>query len=183
MPDNDGELSSGDVATFTKGRLSADDQDVKDLLAAVLADARAFCGRWHVTPVRRTSITLDGPGSPLLVLPTLRMIDLVSVTEDGVTLDVSTLAWSGRGMVRKKSGGCWSGEFSSITVEFEHGFDAVDAAGWRLAVLKCVDRRSLDLGGGQPTRVGPFEWGASVTELFSEAEQESLELFRLERPA
>lgn len=180
MPDSDGNLVPADVATFTLGRLAADDTRVAQLLTNALADARTFCG-WHVTPVRQSTMTLDGPGSPLLVLPTLRMINLVSVTEDDAALDVSALAWSSRGLVRKKSGACWSGQFSSITVVFEHGFDEADAAGWRRAVLSCVDRRSLDLGGGQPTRVGPFEFGSSAAGMFSQAEQEALEMFRLEK--
>lgn len=182
MPDSDGNIVPADVATFTLGRLAADDPRVAQLLAEVLADVRAFCG-WHVAPVLTSCLTLDGPGSPLLVLPTLRMINLVSVTEDDVALDVSTLAWSSRGLVRKKSGGGWSGQFSSITVVFEHGVDEADAAGWRRAVLSCVDRRSLDIGGGQPTRVGPFEWGSPAAGLFSQAEQAALEWFRLEKPA
>lgn len=183
MPDSDGNIVPADVATFTLGRLAADDPRVAQLLADTLADARTFCG-WHVTPVRQSTITLDGPGSPLLVLPTLRMTALAEVSEDGAAVDVSTLAWSSRGLVRKKSGARWSCEFGSITVKFTHGFDAsTDAAGWRRAVLSCVDRRSLDLGGGQPTRVGPFEWGGPVAGLFSGSEQAALELFRLERPA
>lgn len=183
MPDSDGNLIPADVATFTLGRLAADDPRVAQLLTDAVADARTLCG-WHVTPVRQSTMTLDGPGSPLLVLPTLRMTGLAEVTEDGVDLDVSTLAWSSRGLVRKKSGARWSCEFGSITVKFTHGFAAADAAGWRRAVLSCVDRRSLDLGGGQPTRVGPFEWGSSsVAGMFSQAEQAALELFRLEKPA
>ena len=181
MPDSDGNLIPADVATFTGGRLDAEDDRVAQLLTDAVSDARALCG-WHVTPVRTATITLDGPGSPLLVLPTLRMTGLASVVEDGIELDVSTLAWSSRGLVRKKSGACWSGQFSSITVVFEHGIDAADAAGWRRAVLSCVDRRSLDIGGGQPTRVGPFEWGNStVAGMFSQAEQEVLQSFRLEK--
>lgn len=188
MPEAD--LGPADVAAWTKGRLSGTDPVVATLLAATLADARAFCG-WHVTPVLEfsgeTAITLDGPASHLLVLPTLRMSELASVSEDGLPVDVADLAWSARGLVRKKSGWWWSGQFGAITVEFTHGFTIAEAAGWRAAVLSAVDRRSLDLGGvGQPTKVGPFEWGtpqAAAGSVFTAAERAALEMFRLERPA
>jgi hypothetical protein len=181
MPESD--LLPADVAAWTGGRLSGEDPVVATLLAATLADARAFCG-WPVTPAREDTITLDGPGSPLLVLPTLRMTGLAEVTEYGLPVDVAALAWSARGLVRKKSGMWWSAQFGAITVKFTHGFTVAEAAGWRAAGVSCVDRRSLDLGGvGQPTKVGPFEWADVPGSLFSEAERAALEQFRLERPA
>ena len=50
--------------------------------AATVAEVRAYCG-WHIAPVVTETLTLDGPGGHLLVLPTLRLVDLLSVTNEG----------------------------------------------------------------------------------------------------
>ena len=181
MPDPDtGELIPADVEDFTKGRLSGDDPLTATLLAAAVADARNHCG-WHVCPVRVDQvITLDGPGSRLLVLPTLRMtVAPTKVIEDGVELDVSTLAWSTRGLVRKRSGAWWSGEFGSIAVTFTHGYEPAEAADWTRAVLAAVDRNAR-VASNEPIAVGPFRWSESTT---TAEERATLDQYRLERPA
>jgi len=44
---------------------------------------------------------LDGPGTRDMVLPTMNVTALTAVIEDNTTLDVSTLAWSRQGIIRK----------------------------------------------------------------------------------
>lgn len=139
MPDTDGELTTEDVQLYTKGRLNKDDDETKRLLNAALATCRRYCG-WRVTPVKSEELTLDGPGGRRLSLPTLHLVELTSVIEDDVTLDLSGLQWSPLGFVRKKSGGCWSSDLGAITVTMTHGFE--DAADWQAAVLELVDRMS-----------------------------------------
>ena len=90
-----------------------------------LAAARSYCG-WHVTPEDVTEAVLDGPGGTLLALPTLHLVDLESITEDGVALDLSTLEWSPTGVVRKKSGMTWTRALGGITVSMNHGYSAAD---------------------------------------------------------
>ena len=107
------------------------------------------------------------------------------VVEDGAEVDLSTLAWSTRGLVRKKSGARWSDQFGSIEVVFTHGFTASEAAGWTRAVLSAVDRNAR-IAANEPIMVGPFRWADSQTvdgSAFTAAERAALELFRLERPA
>jgi hypothetical protein len=152
--------------------------------------ARRFCG-WHVTPVREDHVvTLDGPGSPLLVLPTLRLVELTAVVEDGVSLDVSTnLYVSERGLVRKKSGACWSGVYGSIVVTMTHGFDDApiddadfSAADFNAAVASMAERSTDD----RPIVVGPVQWAAEAMatgSAFSVVERSMLEQYRLESPA
>lgn len=152
---------------------------------AELAAVRRYCG-WHVCPVLTGDIvTLDGPGSQLLVLPTLRMSALTKVVEDGVELDLSTLAWSTRGLVRKKSGARWSGEYGAIEVTFTHGFTAAEAADFQRAVQQVTDRNAL-LAANDPIAVGPFRWADRSTaegSAFTDAERATLDLYRLEKPA
>lgn len=182
MPDNDGELIPADVAAFTQGRLSAEDPNVAALLAGAVELARRACG-WHVTPRRIEELKLDGPGSSLLTLPTLRLVDLVAVYEDGTLLDVDSLTWSERGMVCKRGGGRWSAEFGSIEVEIEHGFDS--AAAWQQAILASVERRSIDFSGSGREVIGPFQYGASTVaaarSAFSGAELAILDSYALEK--
>lgn len=187
MPDNaTGELTPEDVATFTKGRLDADDDATAMLLAIAVAAARRYCG-WHVTPVRtEDALTVDGPGSAMLVLPTLRMTALTSVTEDGAPVDLSTLVWSARGLVRKKSGTGWSDKFGSIEVKMSHGF--AEAPDWQAAVLSMVDRISEDfsLSSSIASRlvVGPFEFpepSAAAGSAFTMIERAILDSYALEK--
>lgn len=156
--------------------------------------ARRFC-RWHVTPVRENQVvTLDGPGSRLLVLPTLRLVELTSVIENGVSLDVATeLDVSPTGLVRKLSGAYWSGRYGSIVVTMTHGFPAevdpeaeddgdVNAADFNAAVTSIADR----FAGDKARVVGPFQYDPeAMTEgsAFSVVERALLEQYRLESPA
>ncbi len=176
-------LTTAEVATYTKGRLDAGDSATQVWLDRGLATARRWCG-WQVTPVVDDDVvTLDGPGSRLLVLPTLKLVELTAVDEDGTGLDVADLAWSSRGLVRKKSGACWSAEYGSIVVTMTHGFG--EAKDFDLAVLSVIDRISLAPDGGRPVSVGPFRWSEDRPEggAFTAAEQAMLEQYRLESPA
>lgn len=152
---------------------------------ADLAAVRRYCG-WHVSPVLTDDVvTLDGPGDGLLVLPTLRMSALTKVVEDGVELDLSTLAWSVRALVRKKSGARWSGEYGAITVTFTHGFTEVEAADWWRTVQQVADRNAR-IASNDPIAVGPFRWAenrAAAGSAFTDGERATLDLYRLERPA
>ncbi|MCV7100079.1 hypothetical protein [Mycobacterium palustre] len=137
------ELTPADVEQYTGGRLLADDDETARLLRGALAAVRRYCG-WRVTPVGVDTVTLDGPGRRLLSLPTLQLVELQSVTEDGVELDVSTLEWSKAGLVRKKSGARWSHHYGSIEVRMEHGY--ADAWDWQSAVLELIDREAAAVG-------------------------------------
>jgi hypothetical protein len=70
----------------------------EDAWAATVAEVRAFCG-WHIAPEVTETLTLDGPGGYVLVLPTLHLVDLVSVTNDGTAVtdpaSTGTSEWSG----------------------------------------------------------------------------------------
>ena len=90
-------LTPTDVAAYTNGRLDAEAAQV--WLDRGLAIARRWCG-WQVTTVTNDEVTLDGPGSRLLVLPTLKLVELTVVVEDGTAVDVADLLVSARGLVR-----------------------------------------------------------------------------------
>lgn len=170
------ELSVAAVEQYTKGRLAQGDPETVRLLAEGLSAARRYCG-WHVTPiVTDDEVTLDGPGGRLLRLPTLRLVELASVTENGVELDVvADLYVSPLGMVSKRSGGCWSDKFGAIEVTMTHGFE--DAPDFDGAVLSAIDRASLAPTGGRLRVIGPFQYETESTA----DERARLDLYRLER--
>ena len=143
------ELSAADVEEFTGGRLSEDDPEVERMLQSALVTARRYCG-WAVTPViADEEVTLDGPCSRVLYLPTRKLVELTSVTEDGTFLELSVLRWTPGGppgyqsrpvAVRKKTGGWWKSYYQCIDVVMTHGYTEQEAADWRYAVLSMVDQ-------------------------------------------
>lgn len=177
------ELTELDVENYTEGRLSRDADETTRWLNTGLGAARRYCG-WPVTPVHADDVvTLDGPGTRLLALPTLALGELKEVVEDGVTLDLAGLDVSPRGLVCKKSGALWSARLGAITVKMTHGY--TDAPDWQSAVLSFIDRMSLEAGGnGAPRVIGPFQYDtaprAAVASAFSDAERMLLDLYRLE---
>lgn len=90
--------------------------------ASACAAVRAYC-RWHVAPAVTEALTLDGPGGDLMFLPTLRLTDLTSITNDGDV--VSSPEWSTSGMVR--GAGCWTSKFRGVVAEVTHGYDECPA--------------------------------------------------------
>jgi hypothetical protein len=143
------ELSVDDVDRYTGGRLPAGAEETSRLLDAALVQVRRWCG-WHVTPVAQTTVTIDGPGTLDLLLPTLALRELVSLTEDGVAVDVDNLEVSGRGLVRKRSRMPWTSTYGGITVTMSHGFDI--CPDFDAAVLAAVDASSLISGRGDMIR-------------------------------
>lgn len=171
------ELSASAVEQYTKGRLVEGDLETVRLLAEGLSAARRYCG-WHVTPVREEEeLTIDGPGGRLLRLPTLQLVELVEVKENGVTVPAEDLYVSRIGMVEKKSGARWASNLGAIEVTMTHGFE--DAPDFDGAVLSAIDRASLAPAGGRLRVVGPFQYETESTA----DERARLDLYRLERRA
>jgi len=175
-------LNAAAVEDYTSGRLDAEDPATQVWLDRGLAIARRWCG-WPVTPaVTDDEVTLDGPGSRLLVLPTFKLVELTAVAEDGTAVDVDELLWSARGLVRKASGAPWSADYGSIVVTMTHGF--AEAPDFDVAVLSVIDRMSLTPSGGQLVSVGPFRWSEDRHEgAFTVTERALLGQYRLESPA
>ena len=152
------ELTIDDVLLYTRDRL-ADDEETERMLAAALAAARRYCG-WHVTPVLTDDeIVVDGPGRSVLSLPTLQLLDVTEIIEDGVTLDVTKLRWStNKGQVYKAGWGYrWTGTWNGIEATITHGY--ADAPDFYEAVLSIIDRGSRGSTSGEVTRekVGVYE--------------------------
>jgi hypothetical protein len=145
-----GELTTDDVSQYTNGLLSADSDETQRILDAALRTARNDV-RWYVSPVIYGDvIKLNGPGTNRLRLPTKQVINLISVTNDGVELDLTNdviLDPESQNLLIKTSG-VFSCQYGGVVVTMDHGFpeDAAAAApipgytgpyasDWRQAIL------------------------------------------------
>lgn len=129
---------------------------------AARAAAQRYCG-WHVTPQKTTQIVLDGPGGKLLAVPTLHLVQLLSITEDSVSVDLSTVEWSMSGLIRKKSGQDWTSRLGGVSVNMIHGHNDADD------FEKAVELIGSNIGSAVrddsaliSKRVGDIEYGWSV---------------------
>ena len=190
-------LTTADVAAATHGRLAENDPETARLLEVGLAAARRWCG-WHVTPEQEDTKILNGRGGYSLRLPTMRLVSLTSIVEEGVPLDLAYLDVSEDGRVEKlyRYGydylgfgdlyptRQWSIRLGGIEVTMTHGFDT--APEFDAAVLSYIGRAAFtaaSVGGLQRTSVGPFSYATPVLEAssaFTGEEQATLSLYKLE---
>lgn len=88
-----------------------------DAWASAVERIRERCG-WHIAPEVTETVTVDGSGGSVVVLPTLRLNDLVSITDDGTA--VTDPEWSRSGVVRRY---CWTYKLRGVVAEMTHGFE------------------------------------------------------------
>lgn len=88
-----------------------------DAWASAVERIREHCG-WHIAPEVTETVTIDGPGGSVVALPTLRLTDLVSITNDGAT--VVEPEWSRSGVVRTYR---WTWKMRGVVAEMTHGFE------------------------------------------------------------
>ncbi len=115
-------LTAADFSAGTNGVISPDDPRLGPLLDGASAAVRRYCG-WHVTPVISEDVLLDGTGSSLIIVPTLRLVSVSSASNDGVTVDQTGFDWSPAGLVKLRSG-CWSNRYRSVALSISHGFES-----------------------------------------------------------
>ena len=158
-------IDSTQLRALTQGKLPAG-ADVDGLLADVSAAVRAWCG-WHVAPVIDETLQMDGPGGDLLVVPTLRLVDVLSVSQrcrgrDSAVevIDPLDLEWSRAGLIR--SVWRWSTRLGGITLAVRHGFDS-EAVGLAGVVAAVVARQATAPTGAVKETAGPLsvQWSAT----------------------
>lgn len=125
-------LTPSEFSASTDGVIAPNDPRLGLLLEGASRAIRRYCG-WHVTPVIEETLTLDGPGGPLLRLPTLHVEEITSLKINGQDVDVDSLEWSQTGMVRRSA---WPAKFRSIQIGIKHGFE--DAADVKQIVQQIV---------------------------------------------
>lgn len=113
---------------MTEPLIDATDLVLTDDVQTELASARvrAYC-RWHIYPSRTETLTLDGPGGRLLLLPSLYVTAVASISDSGTLVDAADYDWSQAGMVQRQTG-WWSCRYRALAVTFTHGYDDVPDA-------------------------------------------------------
>ena len=129
---------------------------------------RAFCG-WHVWPSVSETLVVESEGGRVLSLPTLKLIDLVSVSENGETLDESLYEWSTTGDV-KRLDRCWSTRWRGISASVTHGFDECPFGGVVAGIAA---------SGSSPEVVGPFQFTGGDGSTAIMPYRDALSLYRL----
>lgn len=86
---------------------------------------RTLCG-WHIAPSRTETLTLDTEGGRVLVLPSLRVSEVLAVRDvSGPTPKVLTgWRWSKDGMLERGNGGFWPDGFRVVEVDLTHGYES-----------------------------------------------------------
>lgn len=118
--------SPADLQAFTKGKIQAADDRVSVALAAVSNSIRSRA-EWHIWPrVTDHAVRLDGPGGTTLNLPTMKLNNLVSITEGDTPLTPldDVVDWSEIGLVKRQDGGHWTDRYRRIQVVMDHGWEA-----------------------------------------------------------
>lgn len=152
-------------------------------LKAAHGAVRRFCG-WHVAPLIEETIILDGSDGRDVLLPSLRVVELLTVSNDGaiVTPNVDT---SRAGILRLTSGK-WTDRFSRVSVTLRHGYD-LDEVPEVAALIAGVAKRGPNAGRvetSQATNGSSVGYaavgGAPISIPLLQTEQEALAPYRLE---
>lgn len=100
-------------------------------LDAASRTIREYCG-WVIYPSVTQNLVVDGPGTKILMLPTLYMTGVTSCTETwrGIgqtpqTVTVADLEWSANGYIWKPSAQFWTSRARGISITFTHGYEDV----------------------------------------------------------
>src|SRR5690606_10947374 len=105
-------------------------QDLADAQSGVLdffasqatAAVCAFCG-WHVAAVGEEDVIIDTTGGVELLLPTMRLAEVLSATVDGEDAPPD-VGWSAAGTLRNRRG--WRRRDREHSITIRHGFEIED---------------------------------------------------------
>ena len=120
---------------MTQGKIPASHPSVEALLNGASRAIRRRCG-WHIGPEVTEVLTVDGSGGEYLQLPTMHLVDVVSVAErgrDDVPGDL--VEWSATGTLRAPYGR-WTDRFRGIRANVKHGYPIEDLADLTQIVLQ-----------------------------------------------
>lgn len=123
-----------------------------DRLEQAQALVRAYCG-WHIAGYREDTLTLAGTGQRTLILPTLHLVEVLAVVQDGSPVDATSYQASDAGVLTHDG---WWGNRTEVTVTFVHGYQVVPPE--VTAVVQSVAQRMTDNPGTPLVRKtrGPF---------------------------
>lgn len=151
--------------------------DEKFWVAAAEGAVRDFC-LWHVAPIREQVFALDGQGKTRILLPTMRLRELISITSDG--RDVASLVRASESGVLELEGGFGCG-IGSVVVKASHGYDPSEVPSVMGVIASAASRFADSLGNivQSQTAGGSTVTYFSGSESLLKSEKEKLAVYRL----
>lgn len=134
------------------------DPQAPNIEVAIDAAVQSFrdMAHWHVFPEVTETMTLDGEGGRVLTLPTLKVAEIISVTENGNVLDPNAYEWSETGDL-KRLGRPWTTRWRGLEVTLRHGYTAAEIPpSLILAIASAVHMQAMSPM-GIPEVIGPFQ--------------------------
>lgn len=126
---------------------------------AAVAAVRGYCG-WHIAPSVTETLTVDGPGTGMLLLPTLHLTAVSAVNNDGEAVpEFDKLQWTERGAIRQNAR-YWSSSWRGVEATVTHGYEDFPAD--VLAVIRDM-AKSVDRIGASALTSGPHQVQFGVT--------------------
>lgn len=110
-------LDASDLAGYAGAPFSPD--VVLDACDSVREEAD-----WHIAPVVEEEVRVDADGGALLMLPTLRLREVISVYDTTNPADprqITDFRKTAAGMLYRRGG--WPDGFESVTVVMKHGYN------------------------------------------------------------
>jgi len=144
------------------------------------AEVRAYCG-WHIAPEVTEDVTLDGTGSRILLLRSLKVTDVASVTEDEELVDPGDYQWSASGFLLRLGGACWTDKLRGVVVNLTHGHPSMpmDVE----AVIERMTARAVEVSGASQvlSQVGQVAYAVGVDGLRETGTSTQADRFVLDR--
>lgn len=119
--------SSVDLENLLGVQFTTGDHVRADLLLELASGRIDTSLRQPLTQATET-VTLDGTGTPILLLPTFPVTAVTSVVADGTPLVFDDDFWWSASGILTRVGGCWPGEPRSVVVNYTHGYAAIPAS-------------------------------------------------------
>lgn len=114
-------LTPSDVEIYTLGRVSADTPGLGSVLDRAERAVLAYCN-WHVYPSVTETLVLDGPGLPVLQLPSKYVTAVDEIRVLGEVLEPEAYDWASSGLVELRNPrGRFPRRYRSIHVDLVHG--------------------------------------------------------------
>lgn len=118
-------LATFDELQLHLGRTLDDPDGAEQALLLASGAVRSYC-RWEITRNTAADMQVYGDGSRMVSLPTLLLLDVVSIAVDGTDMGPivrsSTLFWGRKGQIHNMDGWCRE---AVVDVVCDHGYDTV----------------------------------------------------------
>ena len=112
------------MAQRTDGAIDKGRPYLEEALTAASAVIRDYCG-WVIGPLIEETLYLEGPDSGVLSLPTLNLVQLVALSQNGTAVSLDDVRATRGGIVRARTP--FVDRYGTIVATIRHGLDPVPA--------------------------------------------------------